>query len=131
MKRLGLLQHTSKKFLFLSAVGVIPIVLFGVFTAIIGGEALSGKIDNGHYYVREGMPYKEVSFRAYVISASLCFAASVGFFLIANGVLRRLDEEGLLNSKRSLKTVLHVFFGFLSGCLAIASLVSLVHALSH
>jgi hypothetical protein len=57
------------------------------------------------------MTYKEVSFRVFVMSASLCLAASIGFFLMAYGVLRQLDKVGVLTSRKTPRTELKYFLG--------------------
>lgn len=56
---------------------VITLISFAIFSAVLGGDALNGKIENGHYYVcgvlrdaQGGVVYKEVSRSTYVTSAS-------------------------------------------------------------
>src|SRR5689334_16071786 len=76
--------------------GFALVASFGVFTAAIGGQAVSGKIEQGHYLISSGSGFKEVSATVYRTSAGLCLLASVGFFLVAWGVSQLLQEQGFL-----------------------------------
>ena len=40
---------------------VANFLAFAIITSILGGDALNGKIEDGHYYLRYGSRYTEVS----------------------------------------------------------------------
>ena len=123
-----LMPHVTPSFLWPFIVGIFAIVSFATFTTFVGGDALNGKIENGHFYVRMSPQYKEVSRFVYVLSASLCLFASSGLFLIGNRVLHILENIGFL-TKRRLKRLLNLFFGGLCGLIAICSISVIARAL--
>ncbi len=105
-----------------------PIILFFVvvfsfvaLTLYIGGDALNGKVADGHYYVRAGARYKEVSRSTYIASGLIVavvgvLPASLAFYF------RRLPFSKPI--PRPLRIALSVFFaliGLLTICLALAS----------
>jgi|SRR5690242_20236968 len=112
------------------SLSIIVLVSFAIFTASIGGDALDGKIENGHYFVRQGAPYKEVSFFQYIISAFLCLMASVAFFLLGNRVLYVLEIVGILKSKSALRICLNIFFGGICGSVFLYSIFIILHSLA-
>jgi len=131
------LPQLPQSFVWIVVSSVITLISFAAFTAALGGDALNGKIEEGHYYVRGvlrdsqgGVLYKEVSRSAYVASASLCLLASIAFFLIGNRVLHLLEKQGILKSEKKLRTVLNVFWGMIFGSVAIYSVVTIGRALS-
>ena len=81
--------------------GVLAILNFGALlyvTAQIGGDAMNGKIEAGHYFVGDHGVYTEVSRKVWVFSylhtSSMIFTH--GFFLLnafLQYFLRDTDEE--------------------------------------
>ena len=112
---------------------VFAVAIFAVFTIALGGDALNGKIENGHYYVcglkRDeigSIVYTEVSRIAYLISASLSLLVALSFFCIGNRVLFLLTSAGILDKGKSLRTVMNVFFGLICGSVALYAVVVII-----
>lgn len=117
------LHQLPKSLLPLIVICVITIISFATFTAFIGGDALNGKIENGHFFVRQSVPYKEAPFSVYTASALLCFLASIAFFLLGNRILFTLEVIGILKSKPALRKTLNALFGAICGSIAIYSVL--------
>jgi len=62
----------------------VSFLIFWIISVIFGGDAINGKIEDGHYYFGSHGEYKEVSRAAYVASASyvMVFTAIGGFILL-------------------------------------------------
>jgi hypothetical protein len=128
--KLFTLPDVPKSLLWRIFIGMFTFASFAAFSLLVGGDALNGKIENGHYYVAGGTPYKEVTFSVYVTSTVLCLASSIGIFLGGNSVLRLLDMANLVDPRKILRPVLNVFLGFICGCIAIYALATLWQAFS-
>ena len=79
-------------FIAFSAVFIATVINFFVFIAValyLGGDALSGKIENGRYYLNSHGHYTEVSARIYqysnvharTVAVSMPLAILIGVFL--------------------------------------------------
>jgi hypothetical protein len=101
---------------------------FFAFTLIVGGDSLNGKIENRRYYVAEGSHFKETTFSIFLVSALLVFFSSIAFFVITNFVFDVQEKLGLLKEKQ-LRRVLSVFFGIISGLMALRALFVVGEAL--
>lgn len=96
----------------------LPILVWGavflsflVFSLCIGGDAVNGKVEGGHYYVREtGRVYREVSRGSFITSALLVATVAAGLPLSIFFALRREPFENFV--PRRLRIVLLSFFGF-------------------
>jgi hypothetical protein len=77
----------------------IAIVNFAVFIFIamrIGGDALNGKVENGHYLLNSHGTYTEVSHRVFLYSqihATTVFITHSLGFLVGYRAKRRKDAE--------------------------------------
>ena len=111
-------------------ISVAPIALFAAFTVIVGGDALSGTIQHGHYFVRERSIYKEVSRVTFLLSATFSLLAAIGVFVIANRVLRFLDLAEITSQKPLFRKLVNWFFAFGCGSLAIWSVCVIVRTLA-
>ena len=62
----------------------VSFIIFWVLSVFAGGDAVSGKIENGHYYLASHGKYTEVSQIVYVLSAGYLTVlfASVAFTLL-------------------------------------------------
>ena len=74
-----------------NAIGIIIILGFFVFSAIIGGNAFIGYIENGHYFVGNHGEYVEVSETLWLICGVwgtlfwiFLFLTPIGAFVISN-----------------------------------------------
>ena len=103
--------------------GFCLVITFALFAAALGGEALSGKSENGHYYIRGGRLFHEVSHAKYLLSGLTCFGASLGAFLIAHVVLGQIKKAGIIDGKNALATVLEIFFGLVCGYIGVYALI--------
>ena len=124
------IQKLPKAWFAIIIICVLVFVSFVIINVIIGGDALNGKIENGHFYVRQGVLYKEVSFGEYLVSAFSCLSVSVAFFLIGNRVLYALEIACILQSTPTLRTWLNIFGGMVCGWIAVYSLIVIWHALT-
>jgi hypothetical protein len=52
----------------IGSIGIINFALFFVIALLIGGDALNGKVEAGHYYLGNHGKYTEVSFIVYAYS---------------------------------------------------------------
>ena len=113
----------------------VSFLIFWIISVIFGGDALNGKIENGHYYFGSHGKYTEVSRAAYVASAGYVMVSSAigGFILLLiflllmrGGItIKDLKEGGISNiflilplaigcgfiylSFLALKCILHAF----------------------
>ena len=103
-------NQVTRPILWRILLGFVAVASFAIFTAIVGGEAVSGKIEQGHYFISASSGLKEVSAAVYRVSAAMCLLASLGFFLVALGVLRLLQVQGFLDDRKALKPIMLAFF---------------------
>jgi hypothetical protein len=122
--KLGLLRMLFILF----AMGFLTFIIVRI---IAGGDAVNGKIENGHYYFGDrGDKYTEVSRTAYVVSAGLVtvwatfltLAFVLSFLSLCSPILRGIGIFGL--------GILLVFAVFCAGAFALLliSLRCILHA---
>ena len=77
--------RTAKLIMRLVTTIVVSFIAFVVISAIFGGDAVDGKIEDGRYYFRSHGEYTEVSRAAYVASAGyiMLLSARVGVVLVS------------------------------------------------
>jgi hypothetical protein len=85
----------------LLAVAAANFLAFAIVALILGGDALSGKAEGDHYYLRHKRRYTEVSREVWMYSRihaiSVCITQPVGIF-VGGGALtwaRRRSRQGL------------------------------------
>ena len=88
--------------------GVVLFAIFIIFSLIVGGDAVSGKIEDGRYYVSSHGKLKEVSRTVYVLSAFsvmvlcgmvtifLSWVTKIIFKDLISITFKDIKEEGLL-----------------------------------
>jgi len=80
-----------------AALAAVNFVAFVAITFYLGGDALNGHVQSGHYFLglHSNGPFTEVSRAVFVYSAwhALSVIASMGFILIAES-WRRLRAKG-------------------------------------
>ena len=88
--------------------GVVLFAIFIIFSLIVGGDAVSGKIEDGRYYVSSHGKLKEVSRTVYLLSAFsvmvlcgmvtifLSWVTKIIFKDLISITFKDIKEEGLL-----------------------------------
>ena|ERR1019366_4948982 len=61
---------------------------FWIAAGLLGGDAINGKIENGHYFLRSHAHLKEVSSAVFFYSRIHCLSAMAGIFILAIAVVQ-------------------------------------------
>ena len=75
----------------LRCLGVFALVNFFAFwiaAVLLGGDAVNGKIENGHYFLRSHAHLREVSSSIFFYSTIHCVSAMVGIFVLVAAVVQ-------------------------------------------
>jgi hypothetical protein len=84
------------------AIGAINFIAFAIIASHLGGDALNGKVEYGHYYLMEHGRYTEVSRNVWIYSrihAISAIALHPGPLVLAGAVMAFLGK--MVRQKRS------------------------------
>ncbi len=125
-----LIPKLSRGSLTVIALSLVAMAGFAIFTALAGGDALTGEMKDGRFYLGDRLKQRQVSRSTYVTSAALCLLACIGGFVLGHEALEALKSVGILEQRQGLALVLNLFFALGCGSVAVFAAITLLRAVA-
>jgi len=104
----------------ISEIAIINFLLFFIIGLLIGGDAVNGYAENGHYYLANHGEFKEVNYFIFMYSKihvytvfvthSLFFIAGFLYWITGGGSIRPESQSKPLHSRKTFSSTVPSFF---------------------